>query len=642
MSRPEVERFVRSLDSETAKSVRAAAAGVTAARVAALSSHFDDPEAAREEAARIKTDVLNRLPQLLDELESACTRNGIRVWRAADAAEANRMVAGICRAAMPDGGVVVKAKSMVTEEIGLNRHLQREGFEPVETDLGEFVVQLDGDTPSHIVAPIIHKNRRQIAETFERVQLGPYTEVPEELAAQAREYLRAKFREAGVGISGVNFAVAETGRLVLVENEGNNRLTTTAPPVHIAVMGIEKLLRSESELPLFLRLLAGSATGQPLTSYTHLISGPRREDEEDGPLEVHLVMLDNGRSRVLEGPYRDILRCIRCGACLNVCPVYRQATGHAYGHVYSGPLGAVLAPALEGLHRAELARASTLCGACEDVCPVKIPIPEMLLRLRQAAHDGAESRWDAFAKFAARPWLWRTGLKLLPMSKPLASSAMKGWAEFREPPERVGRSFREHFRPSEAEPSAQVVPDRAMGASGPSAEDAVSVAPRSEGPPVQASDLREPGPNPDRLDPDHLDPDRLNLGQLDLGQLLGRPTWVDPDALPFLEEYEIQMVSDVWSAEVGVTLADAVTLDTGSLLLSAGPGRRRLASLAPPVHIALVPPGRSFPTLEEAFAEVSPRTSVIVTGTSRTADIEGVLVRGVHGPKELWILPAQP
>jgi L-lactate dehydrogenase complex protein LldF len=426
--------------------VRSASEVKTSGRVAALADAFDDPDAARLRAAEIKAYVVDNLKPLLLQLESKCEANGIRVHWAKDAESARQIILGIAQIAAPGGGVVVKAKSMATEEIHLNPFLEQNGFKPVETDLGEYVVQLDGDTPSHIVTPIIHKNRRQVADAFEREGLGLRSDDPATLAMQARERLRSYFQQAKVGISGVNFAVAETGRLVLVENEGNNRLSTTAPDVHIALMGMEKVLPREADLPLFLRLLSCSATAQQMTSYVHLISGPRK-NEIDGPTEVHLVILDNGRSRVLNGPYRDILRCIRCGACLNVCPVYRQVSGHGYGHVYSGPLGAVLAPALEGVEKmGYLSKASSLCGACEEVCPVQIPIPRMLLQLRDEAYrEGVikdPAPWGLYAKGATSDWKWRLGLKLLPMASQLPHPLKGNWEESRTVPQRVGRSFR--------------------------------------------------------------------------------------------------------------------------------------------------------------------------------------------------------
>ncbi len=442
MKASRVEGFARQLAPSTTDSVRAATVNQVVRRLAMLPQSVGDVEAARTAAAQLKSHVLDNLGPLLEQLEANCERNGIQVHWAEDAREAREIILRLAG----DRRRVVKAKSMATEEIHLNPYLEERGFEVTETDLGEYVVQIDGDRPSHIVAPIIHKSLKQVAESFSREGLGPYSEVAEELTMQARAKLRSKFREAEVGISGVNFAIAETGRLVLVENEGNNRFSTTAPEVHIALMGLEKVLPRETDLALFLRLLAASATGQQVTTYTHFIAGPRRGDETDGPREVHLVILDNGRSRILEGPYRDILRCIRCGACLNVCPVYRQASGHAYGHVYSGPLGAVLAPALEGVAAlGDLAKASTLCGACEEVCPVKIPIPAMLLDIRrQAAESESDSApWAAYALGATRPALWRAGLTMLPLASKVAVHPMKsGWAEFRELPARTGRDFR--------------------------------------------------------------------------------------------------------------------------------------------------------------------------------------------------------
>ena len=432
--------FVRSLDEDTVRSVRASTIRVFDARRTTLGTVFEDADEARRAAAATKAYVLDNLRGLLLQLEEKCTANGIKVHWAKDGASAVRTILDICATAAPQGATVVKAKSMATEEIHLNRHLESAGHMPVETDLGEFVVQIDHDTPSHIVAPIIHKDRRQIARSFEREGLGPYTEEPEELTMQARAHLRAQFQRADVGVSGVNFAVASTGRIVLVENEGNNRLCTTAPRVHVALMGIEKVLPSEQDLPLFVRLLAGSATGQRTTVYTHLITGPRK-NEEDGPEEVHLVLLDNGRSRVLNGEYRDILRCIRCGACLNACPVYRRATGHAYGHVYPGPVGAVLAPALEGIAKmGELAKASSLCGLCKEVCPVDIPIPDMLLKLRSQDARNRGGAWQTFGLAAKNPLFWRAGIALLPMF-----GAPSAWREFREPPKKT-KDFRGWWR----------------------------------------------------------------------------------------------------------------------------------------------------------------------------------------------------
>lgn len=444
MARPPVETFARELRGSTLEGIRAATAGRVRERLLLLPQVFEDVESARRKAAALKDAILDDLADQLVRFEAACLRRGIQVHWASDAAQARAIVLGVAEAA---GGsrTVVKAKSMATEEIHLNSALEGAGFEVVETDLGEYVVQIDGDRPSHIVAPIIHKTRHDVARSFAARGLGPYTEDPGELTLQARARLREKFRNASVGISGVNFGIVETGRLVLVENEGNSRLSTTAPDVHIAIMGIEKLIRSETDLPLFLRLLAGSATAQRMTTYVHLISGPRREDEADGPRQVHVILLDNGRSAIARSPYRSVLRCIRCGACLNVCPIYRQVSGHAYRHPYSGPIGAVLTPLLEGLRSmGDLPRASTLCGACEEVCPVMIPLPRFLLELRdEAVRSGVAAPgfpWKWFATAAQSGPVWRLGLPMLPIAA--RAFGLGGWTETREPPRSEGRSFR--------------------------------------------------------------------------------------------------------------------------------------------------------------------------------------------------------
>jgi len=450
-----VDKYAETINRVTSQNVQKASEAKTISRTSALAGLFTDPGKAQDFAAEIKGFVLDNLGALLVQFEENCIKNGIQVHWAEDAAEANKIVLDICANAAPAGSAIVKAKSMATEEIHLNKALEAAGYKPIETDLGEFVVQIDDDVPTHIVTPIIHKNRQEISKSFVREHLGPETTVPEELAGQARVHLRSKFREAKIGISGVNFGIAETGRIVLVENEGNSRLSTTVTDTHIAVMGIEKLLPSEKDLAVFLPLLAGSATGQRITTYTHFISGPRKPDEVDGPAAVHVVLLDNGRSKILAGPYRDILKCIRCGACLNVCPVYRQVGGHGYQHVYSGPLGAVLAPGLEGVVAyGDLAKASSLCGACEEVCPVRIPIPRMLLQLRDESVQKKVVKdpvpWSLFSIGARQPFLWKAGLTMLPMASKMPHPLKSQWASSREVPEGDQGEFRKWWKDREA------------------------------------------------------------------------------------------------------------------------------------------------------------------------------------------------
>src|SRR5437660_920357 len=322
---------------------------------------------------------------ILDEKVDAIERAGARVHWARDAAEACEIIARI--AERRGARTIVKSKSMASEEIHLNAALARRGMEPVETDLGEYIVQLAGETPSHIVAPAIHKTRAQIGALFaEKLGTEPSDDIAT-LAAAARQALRRRFAEADLGVSGVNFAVAETGTILILENEGNARLTTSLPRTHVALMGIEKVIPRFADLEVFLRLLPRSGTGQALTAYQSLLTGTKRHAADEGPEELHIVVLDNGRSRMLASPVtRQTLACIRCGACLNACPVYRQIGGHAYGSVYPGPIGAVLTPQLLGMgESAELPYASSLCGACRDVCPVKIDIPAGQTS-RQAPH----------------------------------------------------------------------------------------------------------------------------------------------------------------------------------------------------------------------------------------------------------------
>ncbi|HEY2524488.1 MAG TPA: LutB/LldF family L-lactate oxidation iron-sulfur protein [Candidatus Binataceae bacterium] len=349
--------------------------------VAATRAEFPAYDAERDASRRIKEDSIARLDDLLVRLKERLEANGCSVFVAADAAEARKYIVGLAR----ERGArrVVKGKSMATEEIALNPALAEAGCEVVETDLGEYIVQLRGERPSHIITPAIHLSKEDIGLLFNEKLHIPYTSEPTALTAAARERLREVFLTAEMGVTGANFAIAETGTLVLVENEGNGRMSSTLPEIFVAVMGIEKVIPTMADLSHFLEVLARTATGQKLTTYTNFISGPRREGEADGPREVHVVMLDNGRSAMLADPVlREALYCLRCGACLNVCPIYRRVGGHAYGSTYPGPIGSILSPSLFGGATAALPFASTLCGACREICPVKIDIPRILLHLR--------------------------------------------------------------------------------------------------------------------------------------------------------------------------------------------------------------------------------------------------------------------
>ncbi len=379
----------------------------TALRELAFSA-LENGQELRGMARDVKEKSLANLPVILESLEENIDRAGGHLHWARNASEANEIVLNLAR----KYGVhsVVKGKSMVSEEIGLNGFLQKNGLQVWETDLGEFIIQLANEPPSHIVGPALHKNKREIAELFVK-ELGiAYTDDPQELAMAARRFLREKFLTADMGISGANIVVAETGSIVLLENEGNIRLTTTAPRVHVAITGIEKVVASLEDLAILLSILARSATGQDMAVYTSIITGPRKEDELDGPEGFHLILLDNGRSKIHSDPaLRESLYCLRCGACLNTCPVYLKAGGHSYGWVYSGPMGLMFASQLLPPRLArQLPHASTLCGACRDVCPVKIDIPKVLLELRYRFGEGLEkdSRISFLDRFLPAAYAW--------------------------------------------------------------------------------------------------------------------------------------------------------------------------------------------------------------------------------------------
>ena len=375
----------------------------------------------REKASEIRSKVLDQLPELLDRFSAAATRAGAVVYRASDAASARDTVLHILK----DRGArkIVKSKSMVTEEIHLNPYLESHGMEVVETDLGEYIVQLAGEPPSHILAPAMHKNRQQVGKLFTEKLGVDYVEDPFVLTKIARKALREKFLAADAGITGANLAVANTGSLVLFTNEGNGRMATTLPRLHVAVLSIEKMIPSLEDLCTFMRLLPRSASGQVLSSYVSIITGPRKPGERTGPDELHIVLLDNGRSEILNGDCRDILKCIRCSACLNICPVYRVIGGHAYGTVYQGPMGIVLTALLDGMDTGHpLLDATTLCGACSEVCPVKVPLRDLINRLRQRKIEqgySPRSERNAMAGFGfatKNPVLYRwvqRGLRLM-------------------------------------------------------------------------------------------------------------------------------------------------------------------------------------------------------------------------------------
>ena len=368
---------------------------------------FPEGDALRDRARAIKEATLQRLDHYLEQLIDNVERLGGHVHYATTPEDARRIILDIAR--RTGTRMVVKSKSMATEEIHLNDALEAAGITPVETDLGEYIIQLAHERPSHIIAPAIHKTKGQVAELFAReLKRSDVPADPEALTAIARVELREKFLQADMGITGANFAVADTGTVVLVTNEGNGRMVTTLPRVHVAVMGVEKVVPSLTDLAVFLAILAKSATGQKLSVYTSLVRGPRKPDELEGPDEFHLVLLDNGRIDQIGGTLREALDCLRCGACLNVCPVYRSIGGHAYGYTYPGPIGILLTAMTHGPESVkDLAHASSLCGACADACPVRIDIPRMLIELRKEVDEKRIAPWTERVVFTIFGWLLR-------------------------------------------------------------------------------------------------------------------------------------------------------------------------------------------------------------------------------------------
>lgn len=428
-----------------------------------------DYQELRQQANDIKRHAIDHLDHYLEEFERNVEARGGKVVWCRDGKEVVDFLLTLAK--RRKSKVIVKSKSMTTEEIHLNDHLEEHGLEPVETDLGEYILQLAHEKPYHIVAPALHMTRYEVADIFEDKLHIEREEVPEKQTQIARTILRQKFLEADIGISGANFLVADSGSVVLVENEGNARLSTTAPKVHVAVAGMEKIIPRAQDLATFLKLLGRSGTGQPLTVYTSVLSGPRRGTEIDGPEEFYVVLLDNGRTKVLrDADKRQALFCIRCGACLNICPVYRKIGGHNYPWVYSGPIGAILTPQFEGLDKNPwLPHASSLCGACGEVCPVKIEIPRLLLELRSDIEQEKAARGEdkleklgfrAWAKVMSSPKLYETAgaagswvmqdagdggwVHNLPWFMNLGPA--KGWFSQRDVPQPAPKSFRQMWR----------------------------------------------------------------------------------------------------------------------------------------------------------------------------------------------------
>lgn len=631
-------------------------------------AELPDIEASRAQAKAIRQEVIAKLDRYLGQFVDRLTRNGIQVHRAADAAEACRLVIEIAK--QHDATLVAKSKSMVTEEIGLNQALEAAGIRSVETDLGEYIVQLRGEPPSHLLAPALHLSRQQVAETFrQRLEVEVSDEIAD-LNQVARQSLREVFLTAQIGITGVNFGVAETGTLCVVTNEGNARMLNTLPPVQISIMGIERLVPTLSDLALLLRLLVRSATGQSMSSYVSLIHGPRSASEPDGAEERHLILVDNGRSRLRSGPLAESLNCIRCGACINACPVYREAGGHAYQSVYPGPIGSVISPGMFGVARyGELAKASTLCGACVEACPVGIDLPSMLLEVR--AQPGQASgplkaglRW--YARVARSAWRFRWAQRLAALAgRLLPRSAgwirrlpgpLAAWSQYRDFPPFAARPLRARLgqgrravRPRQPEIEPIVTPTPGAPPE-----------PEADRPARFERELGKIGGEVHRCREADL-PDRL-VGQLFIlgaGKILG---WgpVEPILYTLKQRLEsdgfetlipelptsgdrIPAIRKYAEAQVGITGAVAAFADTGTLVLSTSSRRSLLPSLLPEVHMAVLRAKDIFESFESWLAAggggyaSNSSNLVFISGPSRTADIDLTLTVGVHGPKQLVV-----
>jgi L-lactate dehydrogenase complex protein LldF len=442
-------------DSQLQEALQRARPGFIGKRAAAA-ARLPELDALRDSARDIKAHTLAHLDLYLETFEKKVIGSGGVVHYARSAAAANEIVVEICR--RHSATLVAKGKTMIGEEICVNAALETNGINPVETDLGEYIVQLRHETPSHIIAPAVHLTKEQIAADFRFAHRG----LPENrdlsdegaLLSEARAVLRRKFLAAEIGITGANFIVAETGTSIILTNEGNGDLVATLPKVHIVLASIEKLVPTLEDAAQLLRVLARSASGQDMAVYTTFVTGPRRPEDSDGPAEYHVVLLDNGRTALLGGDFSEMLRCIRCGACMNHCPVYQSIGGHAYDSVYAGPMGAVMTPALAGIENSvDLPNASSFCGACESVCPVRIPLPKLMRYWRERAFErrlvparqrGALGFWGFFAK---RPALYRVAMRLAARALALVDARIlvKGWTESRDFPLPQGETFQAQF-----------------------------------------------------------------------------------------------------------------------------------------------------------------------------------------------------
>jgi L-lactate dehydrogenase complex protein LldF len=644
-----------------------------AGRLAALGSLSEDLQTLRRRAHDLRSRTIADLDRYLEQFCERVQANGMIVHHAADANQAGQIVLEIAR--QHNARLIAKSKTMVSEEIELNHVLQAAGLKVVETDLGEFIVQIREEPPSHIITPAVHLVRADVGRTFHEKLGVPFTTDIPEMTSVARKVLRETFLQADIGISGVNFGIAESGTLCIVTNEGNGRMVTTLPPVHIALMGIERLLPRLEDLATLLALLPRYATGQKISVYTSLIHSPRRADDLDGPAERHLVLVDNGRRMMRHSPLSEALLCIRCGSCLNACPVFRELGGHAYvsrtgkHSSYPGPIGSVISPALFGqLEFGQLARASSLCGACKEACPVDIDLPKLLLRVRAGGVELDPQRATAnipgslklglrgFGWIATRPRLFGLAERLAgvmsrllpPFSGWLRFPALTGWGYSKDFPQPAAKPFRDRWAkrsPDTHLPGIQSQPGETVDPG--EQEETLPTLGSADLSDLQerfTSELQALNGKVSSVSIANLTGEILKL--LSEHQTLSLIAW-DAAFLPSglvegLKQAGIKVTSQADpNAQAGLSGSFGAIAETGTLILAGGQGRTQMASLLPPFHIALLDRNKIYATLAEVTRLPEIRgypNLVLVSGPSRTADIEMTLTIGVHGPGELHVL----
>ena len=632
----------------------------------------------RQQAHSIRADVIEHLDTYLDQFISSAQSNGIIIHRAKNATEAIKIVLEIVGAdGHPHSGkLVAKSKSMVSEEIELNHALEAQGIKVVETDLGEYIVQLRNEKPAHIITPAVHLRRSDVGKLFHEKLGIPYTEDIPTLTNTARKVLRDVFLTADVGISGVNFGVAETGGICLVTNEGNGRMITTLPPIHIALMGMERLVRNLDDLAILLSLLPRSATGQKLSVYTQLIHKPLPNQQR------HIIILDNGRTGLRNSPLKESLYCIRCGACLNACPVFRELSGHAYNSTYSGPIGSVISAGFFGSDFVPLAQASSLCGACKEACPVDIDLPKLLVRVRSGLsphpfpspdgspkgmlREGTKGEGDGglstlsklfmriYSQVARSPRLFTVSLRLASLGTHLVSPfsnmfhipAFTGWGYSKDFPRFASKNFRARFLETDSLLSETSKVEHLAHKQSP----------------IKEETLRSSSHRPDVLR--EGDMDKIEQFTKELTAVSGKISHTSANDLTnkivellqarditqihvepnLLDQAVLQKAGITVShtpdpaIRVGVTKAICGLADTGSILEADGEGRSLHASLLPEIHIALLRESEILPSLDQGVHLMrESKSAVFITGPSRTGDIEMSQTIGVHGPGEVHV-----